>query len=191
MRSLAAGVTTAFAATEVVLVTLVKLAFSSGTIALSDSTYSIAWGGDTYLAAAGLGEISVIEDKPTDIAGLKLELLQVDSAHIALALDDAVVVQGAEVTIRTAVLDATTHQVIDVVTDWTGYCDTMTIVEDGRTASIVVTAESKAVDLLRGTPLTYSDGDQQSLVPGDRYFEYVVSQSDKPMVWPSKGFFYQ
>lgn len=191
MRTLAAGVTTAFAGTEVVLVTLVKLAFSTGTIALSDSLYSIAWGGDTYQAAAGLGELSPVEDKPTEISGIKLELLRIDSSHIALALDDAGVVQGSGVTIRTAVLDATSHQVIDVVTDWTGYADTMSIVEDGRTASIVVTAESKAVDLLRGTPLTYSDGDQQSLVPGDRYFEYVVSQSDKPIVWPTREYFFQ
>lgn len=191
MRSLAAGVTTALAATEVIIVTLVKLEFSTGTITLNDSLYQLDWDGDTYLAAAGLGRVSAVEDKPSEMAGMSLELLNVDSSHIAAALDDADVVQGALVTFSTAVLDATSHQIIDVLLDWTGYADTMSIVESGKTCTIGLTAESKAVDLLRGSPLLYNDADQQSLVPGDRYFEFVASQSDKPVSWPTREWFYK
>lgn len=191
MRSLAAPVTTAFGATEVLLVAMLKMAFPSGTIALNSSNYHLVWSGVTYQAAAGLGQITPIDDKPAEVTGLTFELLKVDAAYLGLALDDANQVQGTPITLSTAVLDKTTHQIIDVVTDWVGYADTMAISETGDTCVIAVTAESKAVDLLRSNVLLYNDGDQQSLVPGDRYFEYVVSQSDKPIVWPSREFFYK
>jgi hypothetical protein len=191
MRSVSAGVTTAFASGEVALATLVKIEFPGGTIALNASLYDLTHNGTTYLAASGLGRVSAIQDSPSEMPGLKLELLRVDSLYIGLALDDADEVQGSAVTLSTAVLDSTTHQILDVFPDWTGYADTMSISEDGKTASISVTAESKAVDLLRGTPMVYNDADQQSLVPGDLYFQYVASQSDKPVVWPSRGWFYK
>jgi hypothetical protein len=187
MRTLSAPLIAALAAPEVAVATLVRMVFPSGTIGLNSSQYTFTWSGVTYLAAAGLGQVSVVTDSPSEVApGIRLELIVTDDSHLALALDDADQVQGAVVTISTAVLDRVTHQVIDVMTDWTGYADTMEISED---SVIVVTAESKGVDLLRGSPLVYSDGDQQSLVPGDRYFQYVVSQSDQSVVWPTKEFF--
>jgi hypothetical protein len=191
MRSLAGPVVAALNASEVMLVTLVKIDFPSGTIALNASNYKLTWSGVDYLGAAGLGQISAITDQAGQVAGANLELLQVDSAHIALALDDANQVQGSPVTLSTAVLDRTTLLILDVVTDWVGYADTMNITEDGETCTIGMTAESKAVDLLRGTPLTYSDADQQYLVPGDDYFDLVVSQIDKPVTWPTKERLYQ
>lgn len=189
MRTLAAGVTTAFAAREVLLATMVRLDFPSGTIGLNSSNYSLLWSGVTYQAAAGLGKVSAVQDKPGDLPGVQLELLNVNPVYISLALDDADVVQGSLVTLSTAVFDSTSHQVIDVVLDWVGYADTMSIMEGGGSASIVLSAESKGVDLLRGNPLTYSNGDQQSIYPGDRAFEYVVSQTDKPVVWPTRQWF--
>ncbi|MNL18358.1 hypothetical protein D3C87_1395010 [compost metagenome] len=62
----------------------------------------------------------------------------------------------------------------------------MSIQEDGETCGIAVTAESSAVDLLRGSPMTYSNVDQQALYPGDRAFEYLNSQIGKPIVWAGK-----
>lgn len=191
MRSLAASVTAAFASGHVAIATLVKIEFPSGTIALNASTYDLTHGGTTYLAANGLGRISPVSNTPNEVAGLQLELLRVDSTYIGLALDDADEVQGSVVTISTAILDSTTHQILDVLTDWVGYADTMTISEDGQNASITLSAESKAVDLLRGSPLLYNDADQQSLVPGDLYFQYVASQSDTPITWPTREWFYK
>lgn len=190
MRTLTPAAIAALAASEVFFVTLVRIDFPSGTIALNDSSYHLTWGGVTYLAAAGLGEISPTEDKPGEVTGANLELIRVDANYIGLALDDADEVQGSPVAIYTAVLNSAL-QIVDVVLDWAGYADTMPISEDGEHASIGLTAESKAVDLLRGSPLLYNDPDQQSLYPGDRFFEYVVSQSDKPVVWPTREWFHR
>lgn len=189
MRTLAAGVTTAFASGEVALATMVKIEFPGGTVAMNASLYTLTHGGTTYLAANGLGQITAVQDKPGELPGIKIEIRRFDASYLALALDGADEVQGSPITISTAVLDATTHQIIDVLTDWTGYADTMSLAEDGKTASIVLTAESKGVDLLRGSPLLYNDADQQSLVPGDLFYEYVASQADQPVVWPTREWF--
>lgn len=163
---------------------LVYLAFATP-IALNSSNWDFVWSGVTYKGAGALGSVSTLEDSPGEIKGLSFQLSGLDSSYIALALDDAGVVQGTAVTIRTAVLD-NTYAIVDAPIEWTGKLDTMTIEEDGEKCSITVTAESSAVDLLRGTPQTYSDADQQALHAGDLAFQYVISQATTPVFWPSK-----
>lgn len=191
MRTLAVGATALLDSPEVVLVQLVLLQFSSGTIALNASNWDLVYSGVTYKGAYGLGVVSPVKDAPGEIQGITLELISSDSASIALALDDADVVQGAAVTIRTALMSASTYQIVDAPIDWRGTCDRMTIGEDGETCSITVSAESTAVRLLRGNVSTYTDADQQAIYPGDRAFEYVTEQADKRDVWPSKEWFYK
>jgi hypothetical protein len=188
MKSLDAPTIAALSATEVFLVTLLRIQFPSGVVALNASTFTLTWNGDTYLGASGLGNIAPTEDVPGQVTGATLELQQMDASHIALALDSSDQVQGSPISIYTAVLNGSLA-IVHVELDWAGYADTMTISEDGQKCTISLSAESKAVDLMRGNPLLYNDGDQQSLVPGDLYFQYVVSQSDKPVIWPSREFF--
>ena len=147
--------------------------------------------GTTYLGAYGLGQISAVTDKPGEVQGITLELHGADAARISLALDDTDVVQGTPVTIRTAIIDTSTYQILDAPIEWVGTMDTMSIAEDGQTASIAVTCESRAVDLLRGNPAFYTDTDQRLRNATDGSFKYVVDQIDKPLVWPSREYFYQ
>lgn len=188
MRSLSGPAVAALGQPTVPLVQLVLLSFSPP-IALNTSNWDLTFGGVVYKGAYGIGSISEIEDSPGEIKGLQFTLSGVDSANISLAMDDAAVVQGTPVTIRTAVLDGSTYQIVDAPIEWSGTLDTMSIVEDGDTCTIQVTAESSAVDLLRGSALTYSNADQQALYPGDRAFEYVLPQSNSPFVWPSRDWF--
>jgi len=164
---------------------LVYMAFPGSAIALCSANRPIDFGGVTYRGAAGLGSISPITDSAGEVKGLNFEMAGVSSEAIALALDDAGVVQGTPVTIRTAILDANMG-VLDAPIDWTGRLDTMSIREDGETCTIAVSAESSEVDLLRGSTLTYSDADQKSLYPGDRGFEFVNSQVGQRVIWPAK-----
>jgi hypothetical protein len=191
MRSVSAALVTAFASGTAVLATLVKIEFPGGTIALNSTNWTLSHGGTDYLGAAGLGTITPISDHTGELPGVQLSMINVDSSLIAIALDDVDEVQGSLVTISTAIIDSTTYQIVGVETDWVGYADTMPISEDGATASIGLTAESKGVDLLRGNPLTYSDGDQKSLYPADRAFEYVTSQVDRPVIWPKREWFFK
>lgn len=191
MRTLGSATTTALAAPGVVLAQLILMEFSTGSVALNTSTFDLVWGGVTYKGAYGLGQISAIEDAGGAVKGLQYSISGVSSAAIALALDAADTVQGTPMTIRTAVLDATTLQIIDAPIDWTGLLDTMAISEDGDKSTVSITAESSAVDLLHGYNATYSNASQQSAYPGDKAMEYVIDQDNKPVVWPAKAWFYQ
>lgn len=191
MKTYSAAVLAALAAGHVVVVQLVELQFPSGTIALNTSNWHLTWGGTTYQGAYGLGSVSAIKDAPGEIQGISLTLAAGDSARISLALDGAGEVQGTPAIIRTAILDTANMQILDAPIDWSGTLDTMAIEEDGDQATITATAESTAVDLLRGNASTYSDADQQALFSGDLSMQYVVSQVDQPVVWPSREYFFQ
>lgn len=192
MRSLIGSVLAALSAGTFVRVQLLRIDFTSGSIALNTSNWDVEYAGTLYRGAYGLGSISAITDAPGGaIKGITLEMITGDSGTIALALDEADEVQGAPIVVCTAIFDPATYQVLDAPIDFAGLCDTMQIEEGGSKVSITVTAESNAVDLLRSNPSTYSDADQQALYPGDRAFEYVVDQVDKPLVWPSREYFFQ
>lgn len=155
------------------------------------TTTALTETGETYLGAYGLGQISAIADKPGEAAGITLELHGADAARISLALDDADIVQGTPCTIRTAIIDTATYTILDAPIEWVGKLDTMAIGEDGTSATIGVTAESAAVDLLRGNAWTFTDADQRIVNAADASFSYVLDQIDKPIVWPTKAFFYK
>jgi len=191
VKSLAAPVLAALASGSIAIVQLVELVFTSGTIRLNSSNWNLVYGGNTYTGAYGLGNVSPVTDQPGEVQGVTLVLSGGDPVRIALALDDADEVQGAIVRIRTAIISTTDYTVLEAPPDWLGKCDTMSIGEDGLQAEIRVSAESNAVDLLRGTPVTLTEADQQALFPGDRAFEYVVSQIDQPVIWPSREFFFR
>ncbi len=154
------------------------------------TTVAINDPGVVYKGAYGLGNVSAVTDKPGEVTGITLELISGDSGTISLALDDSDVVQGTPLTIRTAIIDLTTYTILDAPVEWVGTLDTMVIAEDGTQCSIRVTAESKAVDLLRGSPMMYSDADQKTVNATDGFFKYVIDQLDKPITWPQKAFFY-
>jgi hypothetical protein len=190
VKTLSAPTLAALGGGSVAIVQLVYLGFSTP-LALNSSTWDLTWAGTTFKGAYGLGQLSAITDKPGEVQGITLELAGGDSAVISLALDDADLVQGTPCVIRTAILDTSTYTILDAPIEWTGTLDTMAIAEDGQSASIRVSAESRAVDLLRGTPFMYNDADQVAINASDRAFKYVVDQIDKPVVWPAKSWFYK
>lgn len=188
MRVLSPTAIAALNAPVLSIVQLVYMVFPGLPVALASSNFDVVFGGVTYRGAAGLGTISAIEDSGGEVKGIQMEVSGVPVEYLALALSDATVVQGAPISIRLAIL-AADGSVIDAPLDWTGYVDTMSIEEDGETCSIALTAESSAVDLLRGNVLTTSNADQQFLYPGDRAFEFVVLQEGVPIVWPTKQYY--
>ncbi len=190
MKTFSAPVNAAISSSALAIVQLVYLAFPGSPIYLNTSTWDLLWDGNTYKGAYGLGTISAITDKPGELQGITLELFG-DAAHISLALDEADIVQGTVCIIRTAIVETANYTVLDAPVEWSGTLDTMAIGEDGTTASVRVSAESKAVDLLRGTPSYYSEQDQTAISANDHSMKFVVDQIDKPVIWPAKTFFTQ
>lgn len=191
MRTLASPAVTALASAGVGIVQLIAFGFSTTPFYLNTSNWDLTYGGNVYKGAYGLGTVSAVTDKPGEVTGITLELITGDSSSVALALDDSDLVQGTPLVIRTAIISLADYTILDAPIEWSGTLDTMSIAEDGTQCTIRVTAESKAVDLLRGTPMMYSDGDQKTVNATDGFFKYALDQVDKPIVWPQKAFFYQ
>jgi len=147
----------------------------------------LEWEGATYLAAGSLGQIDATDETSEQARPLRFSLSGLPSAQISLVLSEAV--QGRDVSVRVAIFDPDTHQVLDAALEWQGAIDTMQVSEDGQTAVVTVAAESAGLDLLRAAPVRYTDVDQQRLFPGDRGLEYVTGQAEKTIVWPARTFF--
>jgi len=189
MRTLDTDATTALAGVAVAIVQLIKIEFPEATLAYNTSNRDFTYDEVLYKGAYGLGTINTIVDQPGQIQGLEFVIGPADGTLMPVALDEADEVQGSPIELRTAIVDIATGVILDAPIDWRGTADTMHIIEDGEQSIVRVTAESRAVNLLRGSPSTYSDADQQALYPGDRACEYVVEQADKPVVWPAKEWF--
>ena len=192
MKTFSTDVVNALNSSAVALVQLIELSFAVSPIYLNTSTWTLTHEGKTYLGADGLGSISAVTDQPGEVQGLEFELFA-DAAHVSLALDASDTVQGTPCAILSAIVgvNENSYTVLDTLVDWTGYLDTMTITEDGAKAVVKVTAESRAVDLLHGNNWTYTDADQRLVDASDGSFSFVISQTDKPVVWPAKEFYYK
>jgi hypothetical protein len=181
MRSLTTSAASLIASGRAALAQLVYVETygSNPPVLLNTSGWDLAWGGNTYLGAAGLGTINTIKDEPGELPGLSFEIAAIPAA-LSLALVDAQNMKGKACVIRTALINIDTCVIEDAQIEWTGRIDTFTI--DGPT--VVVTAEPAALDLTRPTVLRYTNDDQQRLYPGDMGFEFVTD-SEKPIVWPA------
>lgn len=177
----------AIAAQTVNIVQLVLLQFDTP-VGLNSSNYNFTYEGIEYKAAYGMGAISEIEDSPGEIKGIQFTLNESSSGVISLALDDARTWQSTPVVIRNAILDEN-YQIVDAPIVWSGIGDTLNITEGPESAIVQATAESSAVDFLRGSILSYTDTDQKALYPTDEGLSLLLTQVDKPVVWPTKAWF--
>ena len=184
MRTLTAPIISALAARPVGIAQLVTMYLTS-TVYLNTTAWSLSWNGNTYLGAANVGLIEVIEDAPGEIKGLSFQLTGVGSANLALALAEPV--QGKRVVVETVIFNASSV-VVDAMVEWEGRLDVMTIQEEGGSATITATAEHIGIDLLRPANSLYSNAEQQRLHASDKFCEYIIDQAEQPLIWPSASF---
>lgn len=189
MITLTAEAEAALASSTVNMVQLLLLQFSTP-IALNSSNYDFTYGGILYKGAYGMGTISEIDDSPGEIKGMQFTLNSSSSGVISLALSDSKIWQATPVIIRTAILNDD-YQIVDAPIVWSGTGDTMSISEGEDSTAVQCTAESSAVDFLRGSVFTYTDTDQKAIHPDDLGFSLLLNQADKPVVWPTKSWFYR
>lgn len=191
MRTISTPLQTALATDGVALAQLVRFGLPSAAITLCTANRAIEFEGEVYRGVGELGSMSAIKSASGEVHGVQFELAGGASEQVALALDGGDEFAGCQITVRVAVLDAATHQVVDAPIEWAGYGDTFVLDEDGTSARIKATAESNEVDLLRSRPLTTSDADHQAIWPGDKFCAYVQEQTGKPFVWPAREWFFK
>jgi hypothetical protein len=180
-RTIDAANITASEDIHVIPVLLISLDFSSGFVYVNNSGVNVSYGGNTYLGAGEMGEISEIEEG-VEISpySLNLSLSGIPAAYIAVALGEDY--QGRDATISLALLDED-HQVIGAPTVmFDGLIDTMDIAL-GELATISVTVQSRLVDWDRPRARRYNHEDQIIEYPGDLGFEFVPQMVEKTIKW--------
>lgn len=174
----------------VALVQLVKFEFPSQTMGLNTSNVVLEYDGVTYPGAAGLGAIAAITDGSGEVKGVSFSLDAGSMERLSLALDSAQEWPNTPATIYTALLDEN-YRVVQAFVDWTGFGDVMTLRDEEGKTTLSASAESSAVNLLRGVSSTYTTGDQVLTYAGDRAFDFIVDKGDEPITWPAATYFYK
>jgi hypothetical protein len=181
-RSLSASMVTEVTTAQLAPVLLASLSFSTP-VYLWSGYGNLVYNSRTYLGLGTLGTISPLEET-TDLAarGLTLRLSGVPTANVSLALTENY--QGRECSIMFGALSPTAGTLIaSPVTVFAGRMDVMQITDDGNTAEITMTAESKLMDFKRPREIRYTDEEQQQLFPGDVGLEFVNDIQEKAIYW--------
>ena len=181
-RSLSASMVTEVTTAQLAPVLLASLSFSTP-VYLWSGYGNLVYNSTTYLGLGTLGTISPLEET-TDLAarGLTLRLSGVPTANVSLALTENY--QGRECSIMFGALSPTAGTLVaSPVTVFSGRMDVMQVTDDGQSAEITMTAESKLMDFKRPREIRYTDEEQQQLFPGDVGLEFVNDIQEKAIYW--------
>lgn len=179
-RSVPAGIISALAGETVQLFYAIELNFSTAPVRLWTGFSERTIDGQTYIGAGTLLAISGIEEvADLSAKGITLTLSGVDVSLVSLALQEPY--QG-----RSARILFGETSVSDFVEVFAGIMDVITPQEDGTTATIELTVESKMVTLQRPNIRRYTSQNQKLRYPTDTFFDYVEQLQDKEIAWGRK-----
>lgn len=181
-RSLSGDMVTEVTTAQLSPILLASLNFSTP-VYLWTGYGNLVYNSTTYLGLGTLGTISPVEET-TDLAarGISMKLSGVPTANVAIALTENY--QGRECSIMFGALSPTAGTLISSpVTVFSGRMDVMQITDDGQSAEIIVTAESKLMDFKRPREVRYTDEEQQQLYAGDVGLEFVNDIQEKVVYW--------
>lgn len=181
-RALASGFASAVAAGQVYPAIFVEGLFNGGNLRIWSGIGEITWNSAVW-AGAGLAlAVDAIQERgDVQALGTSVTLSGIPSDLVSLALAEPY--QGRVVRIYQALLTSAGAVVADPDERFTGRCDVMTISDDGQTATITMTVESRLIDLQRPRERRYTDSDQRIEYPADRGLEYVASIQDVAIKW--------
>ena len=181
-RGLTGNMVTEVTASQLAPILLAKLNFSTP-VYLWTGYGSLSYDSVTYQGLGTFGTISPIQET-TDFAarGISMRLSGVPTANVALALTENY--QGRTCSILFGALSPTAGTLVSSpVTVFSGRMDVMQITDDGQTAEIIMTAESRLMDFQRTREVRYTDEEQQQLYAGDKGLEFVNDIQEKAIYW--------
>lgn len=134
-------------------------------------------GGETYIGTGALLNIAAAEEVgDLSAKGMVLTLTGLDSSIISLALQEPYQRRIAKVYLGE-------QSVTPVVEIFSGFMDTMQISDEPETATIVLTIESKLVELERSRNWRYTDESHKARYSGDSFFSFVQDIQDQQVAW--------
>ena len=134
-------------------------------------------GGETYIGTGALLNIAAAEEVgDLSAKGMVLTLTGLESSIISLALQEPYQRRIAKVYLGE-------QSVTPVVEIFSGFMDTMQISDEPETATVVLTIESKLVELERSRNWRYTDESHKARYSGDSFFSFVQDIQDQQVAW--------
>lgn len=180
--------TAAAACAEVVrLVALARFDFDTGTLRVTSAPYDMLWDElatgepETFITTLGLGKVSGVEEGAEQQAyNVTVSMSGIQTESVSLVLSENP--QGRPAWIWAAFLDAEHRIIPDPVLVFAGRMDTLAL-DYGDSSEVALTIESRLADWARTRGGRYTDAEQQSRCPGDKFFEFVAQATDKELTW--------
>jgi len=183
-RNLSASVITELNAAEVQPFLLFQGEFISGTVRTWSGIGDLSWGGHTWTGTGTLLSISSVQEtSDTSANGITASLSGIPSSLISLALSEC-----SQGDLGYVYLGFIKNNAIvsDPVLLFEGRLDIPAIEENGETAVVSISYESRLIDLDRPRESRYTNEDQQRAFPGDLGMEFVADLQDKSLTWGRK-----
>lgn len=146
-------------------------------------------GVQSWTGLGGLVSLDPIrETGDVESIGLRATLVGFDTSiqpsPTALALSTPV--QGSACSIWLGILTDNYQLIGTPSLEFQGRIDTLSIIEEGSTATMSINMESRFASILRPNVRRMTDRDQQSLYPGDKFFEFLPQMREKAIIFPSR-----
>lgn len=163
-------------------VMFVECDFDSGAINLWNGVGALDYGGKTYIGAGNLLRVEpVSESAELRANGTSVTLSGINNTLVSLAKDEDY--QGREMVIKLGAMDENNDVIADPVIMFSGFMDTMVLVEAGDTSSIKIDVENKLIQMERARVRRFTDNDQKIDYPNDDGFSFVTKIQDRQVNW--------
>lgn len=173
--------------------TLVELAFSTGTARLTNWPHALQFDGYTWDGLGNLASISAVKSSERlEYPSMDLGLYPVNDALLAvLQGEDASTYRGRDVSIYQAALDDELRPLGDPRLTWFGQMSHTfmnTGNGEGETGSIVLRCEPPWRDNRSQRSLRLNHAQHVARHPGDTFFSRIEELTGRPVPWLSRRF---
>lgn len=184
-RTMTAGMVSEVTTAQLSPVLMAEMNFSTP-VYLWTGYGTLTYNAKGYLGLGDFGTIAPVEET-TDLSarGLMFQLSGIPTAFISLALTENY--QGRTCSVMLGALSPTAGLIASPVTVFVGRMDVMSINDDGESAQITMSAESRLVDFRRVREIRYTDEEQKAIDSTDKGLEFVTAIQEKTIYWGSQN----
>lgn len=181
-RTLPSALSTQFNATELKPFYAVELLFDSGDVRFWTGYGDITANGEDW-TGTGLVMGITSSNETTDLSanGMTFTFSGLDTSIVSVALTENY--RGRIAKVYIGALDDVNQPVSDLYQIFAGRMDTMSIQEDGNTATLSISVENVLIDLERPRVRKYTNEEQLARFPDDKSLETVASLQEKDIAW--------
>lgn len=181
-RDLSASVQSAIEATQVAPFLLFEGQFATDYVRVWTGYGDLSWNGETWVGVGTLGGVSAVQESAEiQASGVSVTFTGIPSEFISLALQESR--QGKSGKVYIGFLDNSNAIIADPYMIFEGKLDIPSIQEEGESASITITYESRLIDLQRPREIRYTNEEQKREYAGDLGCEFVPAMKELTLTW--------